>query len=71
MDGPDCPFLDGSRCSVYGARPAQCETFPFWPENLKTKKRWNELASFCPGIGRGDFVPVETIRAQLRGRRTS
>lgn len=71
MDGPDCPFLDGSRCSVYGARPAQCETFPFWPENLKNKKRWDELASFCPGIGQGDFVPVETIRAQLRGRRTS
>lgn len=69
MDGPDCPFLDGTRCTVYGARPAQCETFPFWPENLKKRATWVELATFCPGIGRGELVPASAIRTQLRGRR--
>jgi len=68
MDGPACPFLDGSRCKVYGARPRQCGTFPFWPENMKNREAWEELGSFCPGVGQGDFVPLATIRAQLRGR---
>ena len=67
MDGPACPFLDGARCTVYEARPRQCGTFPFWPENLKSREAWDELSTFCPGVGQGDFVPLETIRLQLRG----
>lgn len=66
MDGPACPFLDGTRCSVYAARPKQCATFPFWPENLKSREGWAELATFCPGVGRGDFVPLHVIRESLR-----
>jgi len=30
MDRPDCPFLSGTRCSIYAVRPVQCRTFPFW-----------------------------------------
>ena len=71
MEGPACPFLDGARCSVYGARPAQCSTFPFWPENLKRREAWDELGAFCPGVGKGDFVPLHVIRESLRGRPTS
>ena len=66
MTGPACPFLDGARCTVYEARPAQCGSFPFWPENVKSRKAWDDLAAFCPGVGQGDFVPLHTIRAQLR-----
>lgn len=62
MDRPECPFLDGSRCTVYAARPTQCRTFPFWPEHLTSRRRWSALRSFCPGIGRGDLIPAETIR---------
>ena len=71
MDGPACPFLEGARCAVYQARPGQCGSFPFWPENLKTRAAWDELGSFCPGIGQGDFVPLHVIREQLRGRPSS
>ena len=67
MDGPDCPFLEGTRCSVYGARPTQCGTFPFWPETMKSAKAWNELGTFCPGVGKGDLIPLHVIREQLRG----
>lgn len=68
MDGPACPFLDGTRCTVYGARPAQCSTFPFWPENLKTAAAWDALREFCPGVGEGALVPLHVLREQLRSR---
>jgi uncharacterized protein len=66
MDGPACPFLDGTRCSVYAARPAQCGTFPFWPENLATRNAWDDLHDFCPGVGEGEIIPLHVIRAELR-----
>ena len=28
-------------CSIYRARPAQCRTWPFWPENLLSKRDWH------------------------------
>jgi len=68
IDGPGCPFLDGTRCTVYQARPIQCGTFPFWRENLRTRGRWEDLATFCPGIGKGDFVPIDAILARTRAR---
>ena len=71
MEDPECPFLKGTQCTVYAARPGQCGTFPFWPENLKSRAGWEELATFCPGVGQGDFVPLSTIREQLRGRSSS
>lgn len=31
LDQPDgsCEFLEGNRCCIYDARPAQCRSFPF------------------------------------------
>lgn len=57
----DCLFLDGKRCSVYEARPTQCRTWPFWPENMDAKVWQEEVASFCPGIGKGKRFSLDDI----------
>lgn len=64
LDGP-CIFLKGTRCSTYEARPTQCRTWPFWPENLKAKTWTKEVASYCPGIGKGPLIPAKEIQKSL------
>lgn len=62
----DCQFLDGERCTVYRARPEQCRTWPFWPENMN-KKTWNtEVKRDCPGIGIGKLYGPEEIEEMLK-----
>jgi len=66
--GFDCVFLDRESlpgkalCSIHAARPKQCRTFPWWPENLKSPASWDRLARTCEGVNRGQIVPVEEIR---------
>jgi hypothetical protein len=61
----NCQFLEGKGCSVYEARPAQCRTWPFWPENMSAKA-WNrEVVSFCPGVGKGRLYSEDEIKALL------
>ncbi len=69
-DGPDCRFLNGRRCAVYDARPTQCRTWPFWPENMGAKA-WSSVAAYCPGVGKGAVIPRERIEAILREQRAS
>ena len=67
IPGGDCPFLEGARCRIHPARPAQCRTFPFWPENLRSRAAWRALRAFCPGVGRGRLWSLEAIRSARRG----
>lgn len=60
-DNPDCMFLKNKRCSVYEARPTQCRTWPFWPEVMNAKSWKSEVASFCPGVGKGRLWPKSEI----------
>lgn len=53
----DCIFLKDRQCKVYGNRPKQCRTFPFWKENVKSKQSWDQLKSYCEGINHED-APV-------------
>jgi len=70
--GFDCIFLDRKSvpgkaiCGVYEARPTQCKTWPFWPENISTPQMWARVkkATPCPGMGEGKLVPIEKIRIQ-------
>ena len=44
----NCIYLKNKKCSVYKARPEQCRTWPFWPENMNVKI-WNkDIMKFCP-----------------------
>lgn len=45
-----CRFLRGGKCSIYEARPTQCRTYPFWPENTEDPIRMKGLGEFCPGL---------------------
>ena len=67
MSREACPFLDGWRCRVYAARPAQCRTFPFWAESLGSPEAWRALRGSCPGIGRGGLWSLVEIRSRRRG----
>lgn len=61
-----CRFLDGKRCKVYEARPTQCRTWPFWPEVMSAKGWAKEVASYCPGVGKGRVWSKEEIEVQLK-----
>ncbi|HLU48080.1 MAG TPA: YkgJ family cysteine cluster protein [Planctomycetota bacterium] len=56
----DCIFWENG-CTVYPARPDQCRTFPFWPENLESREDWDGVAEECPGVNRGKLYSVEEI----------
>ena len=71
--GMDCVFLrrdpesGKAQCSIYTARPSQCRTWPFWPDNLKTTRHYIQAAQVCPGIrkgleGEGNFYAIDKIR---------
>jgi Fe-S-cluster containining protein len=60
--GGDCIFWDAQKgCTVYPARPVQCRTWPFWPENVETPAAWRRTTKVCPGSGRGRLYRVEEI----------
>lgn len=58
-----CGFLIEGKCSIYEARPTQCRTFPFWPENIMTMSSLKEV---CPGIGEGENQDPKIVLEQIR-----
>lgn len=63
----DCIFLRDKKCLVYGARPKQCRTFPFWPENLEDREAWGEAKRRCEGIDHehAPKIPLAEIEKTL------
>lgn len=65
----DCIFLkeDANRgrktCSVYPVRPLQCRTWPFWPENLLDRARWDRAAKRCHGMNHGRKFSLPQLKA--------
>lgn len=68
----DCIYFDpqGRGCTIYPVRPLQCRTWPFWPGNLERPEDWKGVGRGCPGVGRGELVPLETIEVRLRNSGT-
>ncbi len=64
VDGP-CRFLEGKGCSIYEARPAQCRTWPFWPENMNARTWSREVQAYCPGVGKGRRYSEQEIEQLL------
>jgi uncharacterized protein len=62
----DCVFLKNKMCQVYGARPRNCRTFPFWPEHLESKEGWEEARMRCEGIHEeAPLISLEEIHKQI------
>ena len=59
----DCILLDPEtrNCLVYGNRPTQCRTWPFWDSTIKRKKYWKATCDVCPGAGQGKLYTFEQI----------
>ena len=69
--GGDCIFWDKhAGCTVYPARPVQCQTWPFWPENVESQRRVGPGAIDLPGVrtrsplygGRDRFIDFQARR---------
>jgi len=61
-----CLFLKRGRCSVYAARPLQCRTWPFWPDNMSRNVWFGEVQKDCPGAGAGPLIDAVRIERRLR-----
>lgn len=70
IDGKEgrCHFLENNKCGIYEGRPTQCRTWPFWPEVMNAKVWKKEVASFCPGIGKGRIWTKNEILEQLNSQ---
>lgn len=64
----DCVFLKNKLCMIYPARPSQCQSYPFWPENLKDKKSWEFQKRYCEGIDHKEAkkMPLEEIEKKVQ-----
>lgn len=66
----DCVMLVDGKCSVYGAKPERCTTYPFWKPVLASPEMWDDNAERCEGIGQGDYYSREEIETLLTGDTT-
>jgi Fe-S-cluster containining protein len=64
--GGDCVFFDDTtrHCTIYDARPRQCQTWPFWESNVRTPSHWRDVCEVCPGVRQGRIVPLVDIEAK-------
>ncbi len=62
--GGDCPFFE-KLCRLHAAKPFQCRSWPFWPDNLTNPEDWERARRLCPGIGRGHKIGEKRIAGFL------
>jgi len=64
-----CHFLEEGGCSIHAVKPVQCRVIPFWPELVEDKREWRKTARWCPGIGKGKLVQIESAKRQAEEMR--
>jgi uncharacterized protein len=64
-----CSFLREGGCSIHPAKPTQCRIFPFWPEQLESRREWKKTAKYCPGMGKGPLIQIGPARLQAQEMR--
>lgn len=67
----DCIFLRAdNKCGIYGARPLQCSTYPWWPELMGDRAWAAEAEMVCEGIGHPEAPPLDVAgaAAQLKAQ---
>mgnify|MGYP006296819779 FL=1 len=69
QENKDCVFWVNGACSVYGHRPLQCRSFPFWSPFLGSRRDWDALESMCPGVNIGELHGAGEIEQWLSARR--
>jgi Fe-S-cluster containining protein len=63
MANGDCVMLTPEGCRIYPVRPAQCRSWPFWPDQIDTPAHWERVKDRCPGAGCGHlYTPPEIER---------
>ena len=67
-DNLDCIFWTNGKCTIYAARPLQCQSYPFWESNLISQETWDAVALSCPGIGKGPVHSEGEILNWLKRR---
>jgi Fe-S-cluster containining protein len=65
----DCVLWGSGGCSVYGDRPIQCSTYPFWGSVVESRASWREEAGSCPGMDSGELRSRAYIEERLLARR--
>lgn len=63
-DGSCVFFRQGLGCTVYGHRPRQCRSWPFWNSNIRTERNWQSTMQECPGAGHGQLYTVDQIKTR-------
>lgn len=68
MGNYDCILFNSEtqKCRLYGVRPMQCRTWPFWNQNIDLPNSWKKTAKFCPGCNRGPIHTLEEIEEQRK-----
>ncbi len=66
-----CRFLREDGCSIHAVKPTQCRIFPFWPDLIESACEWRKTGQYCPGIGDGELIAIETARELAEEMRSS
>jgi len=65
----NCFFLAQGGCRIHEVKPLQCRVFPYWPENVGTRRAWDRLRKYCPGVGVGELVQITEVRREAEAYR--